>query len=157
LPQARQARMLSKTSMELRMTEPSPSRYVLLLGSNAENAEDQLALVRAALQVMSAQPLRVGPARRSIAREGAHIPAYLNQALELHVSLSASTLKRALRHMEDGLGRVRDTSANGVCAIDIDIALEWQPSEQSWQIVDEKTTQPAYAQRALAPWLRESS
>jgi 2-amino-4-hydroxy-6-hydroxymethyldihydropteridine diphosphokinase len=128
-------------------------RYVLLLGSN-QDPESQL---RAALSRLDQQfgLLRIGVSHASPDRDADPRPPYLNQAVEIASPLNPIELKAELRAIETKLGRDRSAPKPALCAIDIDIVLQFEQS--AWQVLDHKTLSFDYAQAPLAPWMTNDS
>ncbi len=123
-------------------------RYVLLLGSN-QDPEQQL---RAALSRLDQQfgLLRIGDSQTSPDRDADPRPPYLNQAVEIASPLDPLALKAELRAIEAKLGRNRSVPKPALCAIDIDIVLQFD--QNTWQVLDHKTLQYDYARAPLAAW-----
>jgi 7,8-dihydro-6-hydroxymethylpterin-pyrophosphokinase len=136
-------------------------RYVLLLGSN----QDPHAAIERAQKALAQHfgVLRVGETLPSPDRENAAAdserPMYLNCGVEIASPLAATALKVQLRDIEALCGRLRPPPIPGLCAMDIDLALEYRAAAAqagasgAWHVLDEKTTAPDYAQIALADWL----
>ncbi len=98
-----------------------PDRYLLLLGSNVDR---EGSMARAAE--------RLGREFEVLARsrvvESAAVghpadPPFHNRALLVRSALPAGEMRRALRALEDGLGRVRAADRNAPRTIDIDLLL----------------------------------
>jgi len=129
------------------------TKYVLLLGSNRDDAHEQL--IHAIESLNARWPVsQITTALRTAPRDGElEIASYLNQALVLESNLSAEALKLELKMFETQLGRVRPMPANGICALDIDIVLSQPAAGHEWSVLDPKTLAHDYAKVALAPWL----
>jgi 2-amino-4-hydroxy-6-hydroxymethyldihydropteridine diphosphokinase len=125
------------------------ARFVLLLGSNQTPAA-RLAPARNLIEKRFGI-LRLSPELQTPDRDTPEdLPPYLNQALETASYLTPLELKEVLREMESECGRERPNPTPGLCAMDIDIAL--QSIEGKWQVIDAKAVRPNYAQAALADW-----
>jgi 2-amino-4-hydroxy-6-hydroxymethyldihydropteridine diphosphokinase len=122
------------------MTEHAGRRWLLVLGSNVDDAGPVL---DAALQALAAlgRLLRCSPRTQGddIARHG---PAYLNQLVEMACDLPQAELTAALKDIEAQLGRDAARLASGLCDLDIDL-LAWHDGATLHWISDKPLQVPA--------------
>lgn len=94
----------------------------LLTGGNLGNREEQLAKARLYIEELCGQLSNVSSIYETSAWGKTDQPSFLNQALELRTTLTASRLIRTLLKIEKLMGRVRKEKL-GPRIIDIDILL----------------------------------
>lgn len=117
---------------------------VLILGSN-EDAAAQLERARAALAQRFGSLLAASPVLASPASDRPSAPPYLNQAVVVRVPVAdRAALKRGLRAIEAGLGRVRPAPRPGRCPIDIDLFGRWCGASNDIEIWDDKAAAAPY-------------
>jgi len=126
------ARSVSSSSV---MAEPALVRWLLVLGSNADDAGGRLDAAIAAIGRLGT----IEQASRRVDGDdvGGRGPRYLNQLLRMSTVLDEQTLRAALKQIEAGQGRSEARLAQGICDLDVDL-LAWIGSDDRPEFVADK-------------------
>lgn len=99
------------------------TRAVVSIGSNIDPERNVVAALGGVDRLAGVTVLAVSPVYRTAPTDGASGPDFLNAALLIETDVDPAGLRRALRGVEDSLGRVRSGDRSAPRTIDLDVVL----------------------------------